>query len=307
MSQSHGLPAGVSIFERGWLSSNNILCVGPQRTTLIDSGYVTHASQTLALVAHTLRERPLDELVNTHLHSDHCGGNAALQARYPALRISIPAAEAQAVACWDLDRLSFKATGQDCAPFVFSDVLRSGQLLPAGAHQWEVHAAPGHDPHSVILFEAASRTLVSADALWEFGYGVVFPELIGEGGFDEVAATLDQIEQLNPAIVVPGHGSVFHDVASALLVARRRLQRQAANPERHARHAAKVLLKFKLLEWGTVERAALDQWCVSTPYFETIEQRFFSGQTVAMLCSELLDELVNSGAASISGTLVRNI
>ena len=26
--------------------------------------------------------QPLERIVNTHLHSDHCGGNRALQARY---------------------------------------------------------------------------------------------------------------------------------------------------------------------------------------------------------------------------------
>ena len=49
----------------------------------------------------------------------------------------------------------------------------------------------GHDTHSVILFEPVSRTLVSADALWERGFGVVFPELDGDDAFAEVADTLD--------------------------------------------------------------------------------------------------------------------
>jgi len=84
------LPAGVQVFERGWLSSNNVLLCDDDAATLVDSGYATHASQTLALVEHALGARPLDQLVNTHLHSDHCGGNAALQARYAALHTRIP-------------------------------------------------------------------------------------------------------------------------------------------------------------------------------------------------------------------------
>jgi hypothetical protein len=38
--------------------------------------------------------------------------------------------------------------------------------------------------------------LVSADALWERGFGVVFPELDGVDAFDEVSATLDLIAAL---------------------------------------------------------------------------------------------------------------
>ena len=50
---------------------------------LVDTGYATHAPQTLALVQQALGARPLDLIVNTHLHSDHCGGNALLQAAWP--------------------------------------------------------------------------------------------------------------------------------------------------------------------------------------------------------------------------------
>ena len=65
------LPAGVTVLERGWLSSNNVLLVGPQCSALVDSGYCSHAPQTLALVHDALAGRALDVLVNTHLHSDH--------------------------------------------------------------------------------------------------------------------------------------------------------------------------------------------------------------------------------------------
>jgi predicted Fe-S protein YdhL (DUF1289 family) len=73
------LPASMRVFERGWLSSNNILFMDDDTAALVDSGYVTHAPQTLALLQHALQGRALDLLLNTHLHSDHCGGNALLQ------------------------------------------------------------------------------------------------------------------------------------------------------------------------------------------------------------------------------------
>ena len=75
MTPHSALPPGVHVFERGWLSANNVLLLDAHSTTLVDSGYVTHQAQTLALVAQGLQGRVLDQLVNTHLHSDHCGGN----------------------------------------------------------------------------------------------------------------------------------------------------------------------------------------------------------------------------------------
>ncbi|MBM3398448.1 MAG: MBL fold metallo-hydrolase, partial [Betaproteobacteria bacterium] len=254
------LPSGVTVFERGWLSANNVLLQGTQGNTLVDSGYVKHQAQTLALVQHALQGRPLDVLINTHLHSDHCGGNQALQTLYPDLQTWIPPGLAQAVQTWSEDGLSYQPTGQNCPAFRFDRLLQPGSTHRWGDIDWQVHAAPGHDPHSVILFAPAHRLLMSADALWQNGFGVVFPELEGVDAFDEVAQTLDLIERLNPATIIPGHGAVFTDLAPALALARSKLEGFAQNPERHARYGAKVLLKFKLLEWSQISRTEFDQW-----------------------------------------------
>jgi glyoxylase-like metal-dependent hydrolase (beta-lactamase superfamily II) len=300
------LPAGVSVFERGWLSSNNILIQGSGGTALIDSGYCTHAEQTLALVESALQGHPLDLLLNTHLHSDHCGGNAALQARYPALQTHIPPGHAEYVRVWDAHALSYTPSGQSCPQFRFDATLQPGTEMRLGDLLWQIHAAPGHDPHSIILFEPASRTLVSADALWERGFGVVFPELDGEGAFDEVAATLDVIEALNPATVIPGHGAPFADAPAAIAYARQRLAGFVANPAKHLLYASKVLLKFKLLEAQRMEMSALLAWAQGTPYFTSTFDKHFAGATFDEAAGQLVDALVRSGAARVQGSLVIN-
>ena len=300
------LPAGVSVFERGWLSSNNVLLVGPDRTALVDSGYCTHADQTLVLVEGALQGRPLDVLVNTHLHSDHCGGNAALQARYPALQTHIPPGHAAFVARWDPHTLSYAPTGQECPQYRYDVALVPGGTLSLGAQLWQVHAAPGHDPHSVILFEHESRTLISADALWERGFGVVFPELDGVGAFDEVAATFDLIESLAPRVVIPGHGTVFTDVAQALQVARQRLDGFVRSPAKHHQYAAKVLVKFKLLDAQRLSRAALLGWLTQTPYVQSLLANSYVDMATPDLLDRLLGELVRSGAAALDGEWVLN-
>jgi glyoxylase-like metal-dependent hydrolase (beta-lactamase superfamily II) len=300
------LPAGVSVFERGWLSSNNILIQGAGGNALIDSGYCTHADQTLSLVESALQGQPLDLLINTHLHSDHCGGNAALQARYPALQTHIPPGHADYVRVWDAHALSYTPSGQSCPQFRFDATLEPGTEIRLGDLQWQIHAAPGHDPHSIILFEPASRTLVSADALWERGFGVVFPELDGEGAFDEVAATLDVIEALNPAVVIPGHGAPFVDAPAALAYARQRLAGFVANPAKHLLYASKVLLKFKLLEAQRMEMSALLAWAQGTPYFTSTFDKHFAGATFDEAAGQLVDALVRSGAARVQGTWVIN-
>jgi glyoxylase-like metal-dependent hydrolase (beta-lactamase superfamily II) len=290
------LPPGVAVHERGWLSANLTVIVGGESTAVVDTGYATHAEQTFALVQGALAGRPLDAIVNTHLHSDHCGGNAMLQASYPGVRTWIPPGLAAHVRNWDPVALSYEPTGQICPRFRLDDTLQPGSELSLGDLAWQVHAAPGHDPHSVVLFEPRSRTLLSADALWENGFGIVFPELDGEHAFDEVA-TLDLIAALDPAVVVPGHGSVFTDAKSALARARSRLAAYRAQPLRHAVHAAKVLLKFKLLEVQRLPWDAFVDWAAGTPYFRLVQERWFPEQALRPWVRQLYDELVESGAA----------
>jgi glyoxylase-like metal-dependent hydrolase (beta-lactamase superfamily II) len=295
------------VFQRGWLSSNNILIQGTQGTALVDSGYGTHAPQTLALVRAALGARPLDVLVNTHLHSDHCGGNAALQAAYPALLTHIPPGLAPHVRDWDAEALTYAPTGQTCPPFGFDALLQPGTEITLGDTAWQVHAAPGHDTHSVILFEPATRVLISADALWERGFGVVFPELEGEDAFAEVGQTLDLIESLRPATVIPGHGAVFNGVDAAIAYARERLDGFVAQPARHVRHAAKVLLKFKLLELQTVPLAAFTDWAHTTPYFAQMHRLHAVDAAFPQWVETLLAELERAGAARREGTLIHNV
>lgn len=302
------LPLGCLVFERGWLSSNNILFIGKSSTALVDTGYCTHADQTLALVRSSLMARPLNHIVNTHLHSDHCGGNALLQAQYGAVQTHIPVGLSAHVASWNEDALSYKPTGQNCPRFKFEHNLQHGDAVQLGDTKWQVHAAPGHDPHSIILFEPKTRTLISADALWQNGFGVVFQELEGERAFDEVAQTLDVIEGLNPQTVIPGHGAVFggDNVKEALSVARKRLDGFVQNPLKHTRYAVKVLLKYKLLELQSISESAFIHWAKATPYFEMVRTRWFADKPMDIWVTGYIEELIASGAARREGVQILN-
>ena len=298
---------GLQVFERGWLSANNILLSDAASCTLIDSGYVSHQDQTLMLVQKTLGDRPLDRLVNTHLHSDHCGGNALLQQTYSQLTTLIPPGESKAVETWDVDALSYGPTGQECPRFGFTDVLHAGQSLKMGNLDWQVMSAPGHDPHSVILFEAQHRILISADALWANGFGVVFPEMEGIAAFDEVAQTLDLIESLKPHWIIPGHGAVFQDVSAALSNARQKLDGFVQSPAKHAKYGAKVLLKFKLLELHQVEASKFIEWAIKVPYFQILHKTYGEKMTLQDWVMTLLKDLEKSQALAFQEQMLVNL
>ena len=307
MPEVHALPANVTVLERGWLSSNNILihpAAGEDGALLVDTSHVNHAAQTVQLLQHALGDTPLARIVNTHLHSDHCGGNATLQAHFGA-PVSVPQRSAAAVSAWDEDRLSYRATGQTCPPFTLAGSVAPGDTLRAGGMDWQVLEAPGHDPDSVMLFEPGHGLLISADALWENGFGLVFPELAGEQGFADTARVLDAIERLPVRWVVPGHGAPFSDLAGALGRARSRLAAWQAAPERHARHALKVLAKYHLMEVRAEPIEQLVAWAESAPLVTGL-RRHFPQAFGDDWCERAVQELVAVGALSMRAGIVHD-
>ncbi|CAN5884767.1 hypothetical protein BH11PSE8_BH11PSE8_18940 [soil metagenome] len=299
--------AGLQVFERGWLSSNNVLFVGDEHrpSVLVDSGYGSHAGQTVALVRAALRGRRLDNIVNTHLHSDHCGGNHALQSVFDC-HVDVPAGEAAKVDEWDEDALTYRATGQNCPRFRRTGSVEAGSSIVHGDLTWRALGAPGHDPESLVFYQPDLRLLISADALWENGFGVVFPELEGVQAFDEVRATLEMLSSLEVKWVIPGHGAPFGNMNPALERAFRRLDSFERDPVRHARYAGKVLIKFHLLEYQRQRLEVLHDWISTTRYFRMIRDLYFGDEAFDAWRDGLLDELLAGGALRIRGDWVHN-
>jgi len=79
--------------------------------------------------------------------------------------------------------------------------------------------------------------------------------------------------------------------------ARQRLEGFRRDPVRHALHAGKVLLKFKLLEVQKQPRAEFLAWAGATPYLQTVQARFFPDTPLAAWMEALLDDLARVGAA----------
>jgi hypothetical protein len=135
--------------------------------------------------------------------------------------------------------------------------------------------------------------LISADALWENGFGVVFPELDGVHAFDEVAATLDMIARLAVTTVLPGHGSVFNDVSAALHRARTRLDSFIKDPNKHRWHGIKVLCMFWLMAQQSVDALTALTHLSNTRYIVQVASAL--GGSARQVVQQALDEMVAKG------------
>ena len=302
---THGLPPQLHVFVRDWLSANNVLLKSREGHVLIDTGYDKHKALTLALVASPrgIGAEPLAQVINTHCHSDHFGGNAALAAHY-GCPIALPEGEVPVVRNWDTKALLLDYGGQKADRFHVDRALVAGTSEVWGDLEWQVLAAPGHAMRAVVFHNPEHRILISGDALWENGFGFVMPVSMDPLAMPATRATLEMIAGLGVRTVIPGHGDVFGDPGAALDRALRRLDAFEADESRVARAALKALLMFALLDRQRMPLVEVTPYLERIGIFRDINAHCL-GLSAAALATLLVKDLVKIGAvAVVDGDLV---
>lgn len=300
MSARPRLPDTLQVFERGWLSANNVLLFDGGEVTLIDSGYVSHAAQTVALLRAALHDRRLTRLINTHSHSDHIGGNASVQRAF-GCTISVPVGMERAVTHWDEAALLLSTAAQAGERFRADATLAPGDRFLAGELEWQAIAAPGHDMDALAYYNAERRILMSGDALWRDGFGILFADVLGTGdGLGEARRTLEGIGRLAVDVVIPGHGAPFAEFDDALERAFARLRAFEADGARMARNAIRACVTFKLLDVRSISLDELPRHLDETPLYREANQRFL-GLSPDALAGWLVNELERAGVARRQG------
>ena len=296
------LPDSIRVVVRGWLNSNQVVLRAPGDNVVVDSGYSAHREKTLELLAAALDREPLERLINTHCHTDHIGGNAAIASAY-GCRVTIPEGEVKNVEPWTPQSVWMREFDQRADPFRFDDTIAAGDMFDAAGFEWQAHAAPGHDMDALVFFEPSHRILISGDALWRDGMGLVWPT---EGPNPHIAAAreaLATIERLDPAVVIPGHGEPFADAPAAIAAVRSRLDAFDADPRRNARHVAKVLFVFALLERGAMPAAQVAAYLARVPCYEDLAR--LAGTDMRALAELLVADLSRAGAIRVRDGVLR--
>lgn len=200
---------------------------GRDRDLLIDTGM---GVASLREAAQDIFDRPL-AAVATHTHIDHVGSlhefgerivhaaeAAALERaseNFSMLRedhpvefiASLERAGYEVGECFltALPRADFDLRRFVCPPAPATRLVREGDVIDLGDRAFEVLHLPGHSPGSIGLWEAASGTLFSGDAIYD---GPLLDDIPGSD-VGAYLATMRRLESLPARVVHAGHDPSF--------------------------------------------------------------------------------------------------
>lgn len=239
--------------DSGVVQSNCTLILGEDAVMLVDSGQFPSLARRMVTDIRKVTQKPVRYLVNTHWHFDHNWGNAVLREAFPGIVILSteftrrmieeqgPGYRAKAPE-ENRDQaagLRKMATGEklpdgrpltdetrrflvrvaDTLEHIEPDLLDTVLTPPTLGFEGELTIDLGK---RVVKVEWLGRANTGGDAvvwvpdvkLLATGDAVVHPTPFPYGSYmGEWPATLQKMIDLGPAVVIPGHGPVMHDVS----------------------------------------------------------------------------------------------
>ncbi len=164
------------------------LVVDQGRVAIVDtaSNHALGRTQN-ALAALGLGPEAVDYVVLTHVHLDHAGGAGAMMAAFPEARLVVHPRGARHMAePAKLFAAVEEVYGAERARSLYGELVpvpaarilaaEDRQTLPLGGRVLEVLHTPGHAKHHLCLFDHASRSAFTGDAL-----GISYREFDAEG------------------------------------------------------------------------------------------------------------------------------
>ena len=200
---------------------------GRDRDLMIDTGM---GVASLREAARHLLEKPVTA-VATHTHLDHVGGHhefeetivhaaEADRLRAPRGRNTLRYADYGADDLEMLSRAGYRLDGDvitalphagydidafTLRPAAVGRIVEEGDTVDIGGRAFEILHLPGHSPGCMGLWEAATGTLFSGDAIYD---GPLLDEL-GHSDIDDYIRTMRRLRELPVTVVHAGHDPSF--------------------------------------------------------------------------------------------------
>lgn len=145
----------------------------------------------------------LKRLVNTHLHLDHCFGNAYISEHF---NVGPEASQKDEFLLDVMEKhIAMFGIDTDVKPQPLKGYLSAGDVIKEGSIELQVIEVPGHTPGGVAFYSAKDGCLFSGDTLFQGSIGRT--DLEGGSYADLISSITKKLLPLpDNTVVYPGHG-----------------------------------------------------------------------------------------------------
>ena len=191
--------------------------VGENKTIIVDTGYNYLSAQTIFGYAHSVNPDNEFIVVITEPHFDHTGGSCFFEEKgieiyaFPGVGRTENEFKENIIEFNNIIPNEIRRRNNESEIFFYNTRIANpnkqilhNEKIDAGGIVINVYHTPGHTPFNITLFEPGERVLFCGDTIVT-GY---MPNL--EAGniscWDKWLMSLDLISDLNPEVIVTGHG-----------------------------------------------------------------------------------------------------
>lgn len=297
MTTPSRLPKGFVWHVRPFPNANFLMLLG-ENPALVDTGFVAHTDQTLALVhEHT---NDISTVINTHWHSDHIGANALLQQQ--GAQIIGSHVDADALDRADPGCCLAEYLDQPVPEYTIDHCIDHGERVLLGDSEWEIISVPGHTPGHIALWNAEHQLLAVGDTLSTYDVGWVNILLEGTEALDRAVDSMRRLREYDARLILPGHGPIADDPEKALSKAIERLERQRGNLELTVSYGTKRILAYVLMLRGGMTVEQLDEYLPTRDW--VYDAARLLDERPDDFTKDLVDSMLSSGALTLSnGTI----
>ena len=191
----------------GW-NSNAAFVVTDKGVLVFDTGSSETIGKALLKTIRTVSDAPIQWVINSHSHGDHWLGNGAFVAEKPAEMIASDVAiELMKKNGFDwVDRfntMSDGATGK-FTPVPAKDAVTQVMTREFGGVQVEIlFSGNSHSPGDIVFWLPQKKVLLTGDTMY-----TKRPPATFDANVQQWIAFLGEMGELQPKVVIPGHGPV---------------------------------------------------------------------------------------------------
>ena len=193
--------------NRGYMVNSTVI-IGDKGVILIDTGFSDEIGRHIKNEIKSITDKPVTHIINTHFHGDHMLGNSEFEGATIIASENCKATMEKSGYEWigileSITEMKFPNTRPVVADKGYAEATRNDVSLEGINLQLWVPKG-SHTPGDMMVYLPEDRILIAGDIL----VNIMIPSL-RDAHVATWITTLQEITDLDPAIIVPGHGPLM--------------------------------------------------------------------------------------------------